>query len=98
MVTALHTASSDLRWHPHALASRGGWDHDGTWHPVPYVDEKAAELLFRRKALSLLAQEGLLGPDETPVDPERRIYAARWRPLCRGAVRAVNGSTVFPRR
>jgi hypothetical protein len=35
MVTALHTASSDLRWHPHVhvLASRGGWDRDGTWRP-----------------------------------------------------------------
>ncbi|MCH7665549.1 MAG: transposase [Acidobacteria bacterium] len=33
MVAAVHTASSDLRWHPHvhALVSRGGWDRGGTW-------------------------------------------------------------------
>ena len=48
MVAAVHTASSDLRWHPHvhALASRGGWDPDGSWHPLPY-----------------LYDEGLLGPE-----------------------------------
>lgn len=65
MVAALHTAASDLRWHPHvhALASRGGWDREGLWQPVPYVDEKAAELLFRQKVISGLAGEGLLGPD-----------------------------------
>lgn len=65
MVAAIHTAASDLRWHPHihALASRGGWDRSGTWHPMGYVDEKAAELLFRHKVLSMLADEGLLGPE-----------------------------------
>lgn len=65
MVAALHTASSDLRWHPHvhALGTRGGWDRNGIWHPVPYVDEKAAELLFRQKVLSFLDNKGLLGPD-----------------------------------
>jgi hypothetical protein len=46
MVAALHTASSDSRWHPrvHALAYRGGWDSEGEWHAVPYVDESAEEL------------------------------------------------------
>lgn len=65
MAAALHTASSDLRWHPHvhALASRGGWDREGHWHPVPYVDQKAAELLFRQKVISRLAAEDLLEPD-----------------------------------
>ena len=38
MVAALHTSSSDLRWHPHvhALTSRGGWDRaaPGTLCPM----------------------------------------------------------------
>ena len=65
MVAALHTAASDLRWHPHvhALASRGGWDSEGLWHPVPYVDQKAAELLFRQKVVTQLSNEGLRGPE-----------------------------------
>jgi hypothetical protein len=65
MVATVHTATSDLLWSPHvhALASRGGWDSDGGWHPVPYVDEKAAELLFRQKVISLLSNEGLITPE-----------------------------------
>ena len=65
MVAALHTAASDLRWHPyvHALASRGGWDRAGLWHPVPLVDERVAELLFRQKVITQLSNEGLLGPE-----------------------------------
>jgi len=34
-----------------------------TWHPVPYVDSDAAELLFRGKVISLLAAERLLNQD-----------------------------------
>ena len=51
MVAAVHTAASDLRWHPHihAIASRGGWDRAGAWRPVPWVDTHAAELVFRHK-------------------------------------------------
>ena len=62
MVAAVHTAASDLRWHPHvhALASRGGWDREAAWHPAPYVDPHAAELVFRQKVIGLLAAEGLL--------------------------------------
>ena len=65
MVAAMHTASSDLRWHPHVhtLASRGGWDRDRRWHPVPYIGEKAAEMLFRQKVLTFLDGEGLVGPE-----------------------------------
>ena len=65
MVGTVHTATSDLLWSPHvhAIASRGGWDPDGVWHPVPYVDEKSAELLFRHKVITLLADEGLITPD-----------------------------------
>jgi hypothetical protein len=62
MVATVHTAASDLRWHPHvhALASRGGWERAGSWYPVAYVDPHAAELLFRKKVISFLAAEGLL--------------------------------------
>jgi len=51
-----------LRPHPHvhAIATRGGWDRDGTWHPVPYLDEHAAERLFRHKVIKLLRDAGLL--------------------------------------
>jgi hypothetical protein len=65
MVAAVHTASSDLRWHPHVhgMVSRGGWDEEGQWVGVPYVDERAAGLLFRHQVLALLAREGLLGPE-----------------------------------
>lgn len=61
----MHTAAIDLRWHPHvhSLASRGGWDREGIWHPLAYLDEKVAELLYRQKVLSIRAGEGLLGPD-----------------------------------
>lgn len=38
-----------------------GWDGEGRWNAVPYLDEKAAEPLFRQKVISLLASEGLLG-------------------------------------
>jgi hypothetical protein len=66
MVAAVHTAASDLRWHPHvhAITSRGGFDQDGTWHPVPYVDEKAAELLFRQKVIRLLHDQELLSQNK----------------------------------
>jgi hypothetical protein len=65
MVAALHTATSNLAWSPHvhALTSRGGWDREGTWHAFPYIDEKAAETLFRQKVLAFLDQGGLLGPE-----------------------------------
>ncbi len=68
MVAAVHTASSDLRWHPHvhALASRGVWDRAGSWHPVPYVDTHAAELLLRQKVIAFLAVEDLL--DATRIE------------------------------
>ena len=60
------------------LVSRGGWDKEGTWVPVPFVDAKAAELLFRHKVIALLRDEELLyrrkasshfGRAETPFDP-----------------------------
>ena len=60
-----HGASDDLRWHPHvhAIASRGAWDRQGRWMPVPYVDTKAAERLFRHKVFTFLKQEQLLSQE-----------------------------------
>ena len=46
--------------HVHALVTRGGWTTAGEWVPVPYVDERAAEELFRHKVLRLLRRRGLL--------------------------------------
>jgi hypothetical protein len=65
MVAVVHTASSFLAWHPHlhAIVSRGGWTRDGTWVPVPFVDMRAAELLFRHKILTMLSDEGLLSSE-----------------------------------
>jgi hypothetical protein len=62
MVAAVQTFGGLLNVHPHvhAIATRGGWDRSGTWHGVAYVDQTAAELLFRHKVVKLLRQEGLL--------------------------------------
>jgi len=62
MVPVIQTSGDLLEWNPHvhALASRGGWLRDGSWVPVPYVDTKAAELLFRSKVIGFLKAEGLL--------------------------------------
>ena len=51
----------------HALVSRGGWTRDWQWVPVPYVDEHAAELLFRHKVLRLLQDTGLLSEERTEL-------------------------------
>jgi hypothetical protein len=67
MVAVVQTAGDLANWHPHvhALVSRGGWTRDRGWVAVPYVDEGAAELLFRHKIISLLQDEGLLGEERT---------------------------------
>jgi hypothetical protein len=62
MVAVVQTFGGLLNVHPHvhALATRGGWERSGTWLPVPYVDESAAEGLVRHKVLKLLRDAGLL--------------------------------------
>jgi len=62
MVASVHLCGDMLSLNPHvhALAPRGGWVTDGGWVPVPFVDERCAELLFRKKVLELLKGEGLL--------------------------------------
>ena len=69
MVAAVQTAGDMGSWHPHAhcLASRGGWTRAGEWVPVAYVDERAAELVFRHKVISLLQGEGLLSEERTDL-------------------------------
>ena len=54
-----------LGFHPHvhAIASRGGWDREGRWVPVPFVDAVAAERLFRHQVIALLRDEGLLSEE-----------------------------------
>ena len=69
MVAVVQTAGDLANWHPHvhALVSRGGWTRDWRWVPVPYIDEHAAELLFRHKVLRLLQVEGLLSEERTEL-------------------------------
>ena len=59
MVAAVHTAASDLRWHPHihAIASRGGWDQEGVLRQNPVSREKAPEA--GRPDRSLIFEVGL---------------------------------------
>jgi hypothetical protein len=54
---------SNVQPHVHALGTRGGWTDSGEWVPVPYVDEGAAEELFRHKVLGLLRHRGLPSQD-----------------------------------
>jgi len=45
------------------MVSRGVWDLDGKWHPIPYVDTHRAELLFRHKVLRLLRDRDLISQE-----------------------------------
>jgi len=69
MVAVVQTAGDLGNWHPHvhALVSRGGWNGDWEWVPVGYVDEHAAELLFRHKVIRLLQKEGLLSEERSEL-------------------------------
>ena len=69
MVAITATAGDILNVNPHvhAIAARGGWDSDGEWMPVPYVDRDSAERLFRAKVLAMLTGEGLLSEERARV-------------------------------
>ena len=69
MVAVVQTAGETLAFNPHvhALAPRGGWDATGEWVPVPYVDMRVAERLFRHKVLSFLSAEGLLSEERAAL-------------------------------
>jgi hypothetical protein len=65
MIAVVQTFGDDLTWHPHvhALVTRGGWDRDGQWAPVPFVDGEAAALVLRHRVFTLLRGEGLLSEE-----------------------------------
>ncbi|GAF94861.1 unnamed protein product, partial [marine sediment metagenome] len=65
MVAVIQTFAQTLRWNPHihALATRGGWNAQGQWIPVPYIDAHQAELLFRIKVFKILKKHGLLSDE-----------------------------------
>ncbi len=68
-MAVVQPAGDLANWHPHvhALVSRGGWTGDWVWVPVPFVDEYAAELLFRHKVMRLLQDVGLLTEERTEL-------------------------------
>jgi hypothetical protein len=49
VVSVIQTFGEEAKFHAHvhALCSRDGWTASGDWVPLPYVDEAAAERLFR---------------------------------------------------
>ena len=65
MVSVVQTFGEAARFHPHvhALVSRGGWNAHGQWLPLPYLDHRMAEELFRHRVLRLLLSEGLLSEE-----------------------------------
>ena len=84
MVAVVQTAGDLGNWQPHvqAMASRGGWTRDWEWAPVPYIDERAAELLFRHKVMRLLQGESLLSEERSPAStPQTKIEECSLREL-----------------
>jgi len=65
VVAVPETFGSVVNVHPHAhcLASRGVWNRQGQWLPLPYVDTLAAEKLFRHKIFRLLKNKELLSDE-----------------------------------
>jgi hypothetical protein len=88
MVGAIQTFADSLKWNPHlhGLASRGGWSSSGQWIPLPYIDPKAAELLFRSKVFRLLKDQQL-------ISDERIQLLLSWK---NSGFSVHNSTTVYP--
>jgi hypothetical protein len=73
VVSVVQTFGEGAKFHPHvhALVSRRGFSACGEWIPLPYVDEAAAEKLFRHKVLALLRRSGLLSQEW--ISPEKEV-------------------------
>ena len=65
VVAVPQTFGNAIRPHPHThcLASRGVWNKQGEWTPVPYIDTNAAEKLFAHKVIRFLKNKGLLSDE-----------------------------------
>lgn len=65
LVAVVQTFGNKANFHPHVyvLVTRGGWTGCAEWIPLPYVDERAAEELFRHKALGLFRRRRLLSQE-----------------------------------
>jgi hypothetical protein len=65
VVAVPQTFGNAVRVHPHThcLASRGVWNEQGQWTPVPYVDTLAAEKLFAHKVIRFLKNKGLVSDE-----------------------------------
>jgi len=89
MVAVIQTFGDSLKWNPHihALCSRGGWNAAGEWFPLPYIDARAAEHLFRHKVFRLLQKQGLLSD-------ERMALLSSWR---HSGFSVDNSVTLYPR-
>jgi len=70
MVSVVQTFGEAARFHPQiqALCSRGGWNARGEWMPVPYVDTRKAEELFRHRVLRLLKDKDLLSDERIGLE------------------------------
>ena len=74
MVAVIQTFGSTINFHPHvhAIVRRGGRMEGGQWVPLPWVDAKVAELLFRHNVLSMLRKAGL-------IDEQRISLLLSWK-------------------
>jgi hypothetical protein len=88
MVAVIQTFGSSLKWNPHihAIVTRGVFLEDRSWQPIPYVDSRKAELVFRHKVLGLLRNREL-------ITHERVELLLSWRNSGFGV---HNRTTVYP--